>query len=292
MPTLNGKYSDIIVERRGKDSSKQREAFMITEGIMMEVFRGETYAMVVNPKTATPEIQKRMVPVGGKVKQRTAISPEVCPQFLELPCKWDVERVIQHQEETNIFGKNSMLLVDRDVVTVPISATTPENLACFGAELITPADTFAFDIPPLRDCLPLSKMRVGKDYVGGFIMRDAEDVVGGSDETCFSGVYLERHDVPHFHMPLNDSTRGCLMLGKIEKCGDGDGDGDGKKLQLCAFNIAYGTAVYTHPWTLHNDCFLVGEFAVVYASTENFHTGTVLSKGKGGLYKPAVFEFV
>ncbi len=32
------------------------------------------------------------------------------------------------------------------------------------------------------------------------------------------------------------------------------------------------------PYTLHNDCFLVGDYHVVYAGTDNYATGTVVNR--------------
>jgi len=272
MTKLDEKYSNIMVERRGKVSDNN-DAFMITDGIIMEVEKAARYAININALTGIPEIKKLKTSDEAIVKSWSTIPDGFHPRYLEVTYSWDAEMVLDDKDDANIFGKNSLLMVDADILTVPVNETTLENLAFFDAELITPDDIFEFEVPHQIDCLPLTVMRVGKDYVDGFIM---QDTVGGEG---FSGAYLEWHDVPHFHMPLNNKNQGFLILGKMQD----------DKMLLGAFKLKFGTAVYMHPWTLHNDCFLVGDYAVVYASTENFQTGTVIATET---CTPAAFKFV
>jgi hypothetical protein len=277
MTKLDEKYADILVDRRGKDQSnsgtKAEDAFMITDGVIMEVERRATYALEINELTGLPELLKKEPSIEKAVKPRTQAPFGTHPRYLEVNYEWNAENTFEDENESNIFGKNSWLIVDADVLTVPVCETTPENLAFYGAELITPSDVFEFDIPSGITHVPLTAMRVGKDYVKGFIMQEVKDG-GGS-----GGAYLEWHDTPHLHMPLNSKTSGTLVMGKME---------DGKML-LGGFEIKFGTAIYMPPYTLHNDCFLIGKFGCVYSATENFQTGTVL---QSDTFKPATFEFV
>ena len=99
-------------------------------------------------------------------------------------------------------------------------------------------------------------MEVGENYVPDYIYP-----IGG-------GIYLEYHDFPHFHMPVNSECRGYLILGKYQ-------DGD---ILLSAFKIPCGYAIYTPPQVIHNDIFLIGRYIVVYALTREYSTVTLRDK--------------
>jgi hypothetical protein len=96
-------------------------------------------------------------------------------------------------------------------------------------------------------------MFIGKDYISHYIMNKN---LGG-------GVYLEHHDNPHFHSPANKSSKGFLTIGKKYD----------NYIELTGFKIPYGTGVYMPPHTLHNDCFLIGHWNVVYDTSNDFFTG-------------------
>jgi len=84
------------------------------------------------------------------------------------------------------------------------------------------------------------------------------------------GAYLEWHNVPHFHMPLRADCGGYLVLGIMDEASS--------TFRLAGFRIPFGKAIYMKPFTIHNDCFLIGEFECVYASTDDFCTGTVVNQ--------------
>jgi hypothetical protein len=167
----------------------------------------------------------------------------------------------------------SYLMVDADILTVPVAECTAANLAFYGAELISPSDCWQFEVPDELTNLPMTSMWVGETYAADYILRK------GKEDEFFGGAYLEWHDVPHFHMPLDNDAKGILVLGKMVD----------DKMMMSGFRLKFGTAVYMHPWTLHNDCFLIGKYGCVYASTEHFQTGTVLDLATN---KPSSFEFL
>jgi len=77
-----------------------------------------------------------------------------------------------------------------------------------------------------------------------------------------NGAYLEVHDRPHYHMPLNNHCHGHLILAKRV----------GSQYQLSAFAIPTGYAVYMKPWVIHSDAFLIGQYRMVYSITKHFST--------------------
>lgn len=101
-------------------------------------------------------------------------------------------------------------------------------------------------------------MEIGKKYVEGFLLNKDK---GG-------GCYLEYHDTPHLHIPLNKDSKGYLILGKFSK----------DEVHLSEFSIPYGYAIYTPSLTIHCDGFLVGHYMVLYTITPNYSTALLRSK--------------
>ena len=105
-----------------------------------------------------------------------------------------------------------------------------------------------------KEPLPLTEMSIGVDYVNDFI--NNKDLGGGQ--------YLEYHDTPHYHAPLNSDNKGYIILGKMN---------DYKtKIRLSAFLIPYYKGLYTPGNIIHNDANLIGRWLVVYSKTENYST--------------------
>ena len=95
-------------------------------------------------------------------------------------------------------------------------------------------------------------MSIGENYANDFLLK--EDYGGG----C----YLEYHDTPHFHKPITEDSSGYLILGKVIH----------NKCHLNAFSIPYGYGIYTPPFVIHCDGFLIGKYMVVYTFTPNYST--------------------
>ena len=118
--------------------------------------------------------------------------------------------------------------------------------------------------------LPITVMNIGQNYAKHYLLH--ENKGGGS--------YLEYHDVPHFHMPLNEKSCGHIILGKIinDIC------------HLSAFKIPYGYAIYIKPNVIHCDGFLVGDYLVVYTITDKY--STVLLKNDNGIIDVNINEAI
>ena len=101
-------------------------------------------------------------------------------------------------------------------------------------------------------------MNIGETYVEHYLKVPK---LGGA-------TYIEYHDRPHFHLPLNRSASGHMVLGHFK----------GNEYILSAFKIPFGYGIYTPPELLHADAYLIGRYMVVYSITEHF--STVLFKNK------------
>lgn len=158
---------------------------------------------------------------------------------------------------SNILGKNGTLDLDSNNLNIPLIETTEHNLSFYGAIIVKMNDVVSFDIPVV---LPITKMNIGKNYFETYLLNESN---GG-------GCYLEYHDTPHFHMPLDNDASGSLILGKIVD----------NVCHLSAFKIPYGYAIYTPPYTIHCDGNLVGDYLVVYTITEKYSTVLIKNNNK------------
>lgn len=169
------------------------------------------------------------------------------PPHLMLSIDWQ-ERVIANGAQNNILGGNGQVLIAHEHIHIPAINATPEYLAFYQAYLVEPDEYIQFSDPPY----PIWKMKISKNYVKKFLMSSE----GG-------GFYLEyHHDVPHYHQ--NIQGEGYYILGKVNS--------DFTKIQLTAFKIPKGYAIYTAKGAIHCDAALTGEYLVGYHLSKNYST--------------------
>ncbi|WP_065432209.1 hypothetical protein [Vibrio scophthalmi] len=107
--------------------------------------------------------------------------------------------------------------------------------------------------------LPITITPIGDTYVKDYLLEAAH---GG-------GTYLEEHDRPHFHMPIDKFASGFLIIGK---------ETDSVR-ELSAFK--YLTDMDRNgSWTIHSDAYLVGRYMVIYSATPEFSTVILRKKDK------------
>lgn len=225
-------FSKILVNRKGDN----KDAYMKTTDILGHVETDNTY--IIKPDGL--ELTDTPIPT-------QPIQPTQPPNTVILKNRWNLENKLK-VVNSNILGSNVEFVVDMDTITIPIAETSSTNLEYFGAQLLKHGDTITISTPyPI----PITKMDIGKNYVSNYLLTEK----GG-------GCYLEYHDTPHLHMPVNSESSGYLILGKQTDT----------HIYLAAFQIPYGYAIYTFPFTIHCDGFLVGQYVVLYTVTPNYST--------------------
>lgn len=225
----------LVVSRRGADP----QSYMITEDIVGHVAPGACYRLGAD----------RLVPVDGACARPDAPEdPGAPPPHVRLRGVWNrVEQVAS--TDANILGGLGTLTLSQDDLDIPEAPTTPAALAFYGARLLAVGDPVMFET---AQNLPVTIMNIGPAYVAGYL----------HVEGLGSGSFIEYHDRPHLHMPLEDTASGHILLGRSE----------GDEYLLSAFAIPYGHAIYTPPYVLHADPYLVGRYLVVYSVTETYST--------------------
>ncbi len=169
------------------------------------------------------------------------------PPHLLLSIDWQ-EQTLSTGKQNNILGSNGRVLINHEKIHIPAIMATPEYLAFYRAYLIQPEEYIQFDDPPY----PIWKMKISRNYVKKFLMSSE----GG-------GFYLEyHHDVPHYHQ--NIQGQGYYILGKPNS--------DFTNIQLTAFQIPKGYAIYTAKGAVHCDAALTGEYLVGYHLSKNYST--------------------
>lgn len=207
---------------------------MITHGFTSHVKGGLSY-----------QVSRRS---GLKAIKSKIFSSEMT-HYTDLEGLWKDKGDLVH-DKANILGDSGKFILNQRKVEIKEARTTKENLAYYGAELLKIGDKIHID--GYKD-YPMASMTIGKDYVPGFLLQEEH---GG-------GAYLEYHDNPHFHMPENRTAGGYLVLGKFLTP---------SRVRLSAFKIPYGYAIYTKPYTLHADSFLVGDYKVIYHVSDDYST--------------------
>ena len=235
MNNLENNYSNIIVNRKGKSD----DSYMITLHVIDIIYPFNNYKILDNGLQKTTQF---IYDINYKIN---------IPKYLEFDGKWlvDYPNEIQHKD-ANILGKFGKLEIDTKLLEVPIEIATENNLAYYGCKLLKINDVLSLET---HDTLPLTIIDVGKTYVTDYILQDN---FGG-------GVYLEEHINPHFHMPVSDDCSGGIMFAKKI---------NNNKYHITCFKIPFGYAIYTPPYVIHNDCFLIGKHYVIYSISEPFST--------------------
>jgi len=226
----------LLVNRQGSDA----DAYMRTENIIGHAEHGKLYQLGWQ---GLSEVADDCAAI--------ELPAETEPPNVVLTGDWQAE-VDLTTEDANILGGMGTYFLPQgeSTLTIPVAECTAENLAYYDSQLVKVGETTRFDT---TGNLPLTITAVGKTYAENYLM---DPVKGG-------GTYLEVHDRPHFHMPLEEDAAGYLILGKRDK--------DGAD-RVSAFQIPYGYAVHMAPWAIHSDAYLTGRYLVIYSATPEFST--------------------
>lgn len=239
--------SKIMVNRC---SPENKNAFMITKDIIG----------CINPNAYYLIKKDNLIEINDPSKNKIVSENNENNIGLEktiISGEWIKESTINCNQKRNILGNDGIFVSNTDSIILKKQLATTSNLKYYGAKLLKINDNLSFET---NDILPVATVDVGEDYIKDYIM----------DEQLGGGVYLEYHNNPHFHMPLNNDSRGCLILGKKED----------DNYTLSAFQIPHGYGIYTPPWGIHNDCFLIGEYLVVYSVSEDYSTVIIKNKNQ------------
>jgi len=235
-------YNDIFVNRIGKTP----ESFMRTNKLV-QVFKPDSLLKFDGSNLITQrpgDMTKLKLTLDNMMP--TFLSDTIC--FVKIKGKF-MKSFLAEKTSNNILGKNDWFITRTEFITIPETVVTEETLNIFGCKLIKPGDMFSLESTKE---LPLFEVSVGKEYVQEYLLK----------ENFGNGFYIETHDTPHYHQPLDTDAGGFLILGLKEDDG----------LILTKFKIPFGYGVYMEPETLHSDAFLVGNYNVVYTKTSNYST--------------------
>jgi len=234
------KEDEILVHRIGNDPN----SFMITEQIIGTVKSKTNYRVSFDGLIETHE----------ETSTHQVIKDTAIPKYLKIKGEWNPDET-KGTDQANLLGGFGTLKISKSKIEIPGNHATKELLSFYGASLIKVDDIFQFETDSE---LPVTIMKIGETYVEKYLKIPN---LGG-------GTYIEHHDRPHFHLPLNRSASGHLILGHFKE----------NEYVLSAFKIPFGYGIYTPPELLHADAYLIGRYMVVYSITEHF--STVLFKNK------------
>ena len=154
-----------------------------------------------------------------------------------------------NKSNNNILGNNSIFITNIKNIKIPIMNNIDEYLYFYGCKCL-----YNNDIIKLNNIveMPFFNMSIGPDYKTDYLLIKE---LGG-------GFYIEKHNTPHLHQPLNKDACGYIVLAKkIDN-----------RFILSKFKIPYMSALYISPNTYHNDSLLLGEYNVAYTKTDDYIT--------------------
>lgn len=227
----------IVVNRKGEGP----QSYMITEDIVGHAA----------PKTTYRVTRDGLVVAKDDVGRYAKLDePIVAPNHVRVRGTWDEDEFGGGgATDANILGGFGTLTLPRPVLDIPEAPASEEALAYYGARLVKVGDYIEFDTD---SNLPVTIVSIGSTYVDQYLKVEEK---GG-------GPYIEYHDKPHFHMPMDMAGGGHLILGRSKD----------EEYLFSAFRIPFGYAIYTSPFVLHADAFLVGRYLVVYSVTDRYST--------------------
>jgi hypothetical protein len=234
-------FGKLVVNRRGDGPT----SYMITEDVIGHVSPKRRYLATLEGLIPTDQDP------GPTDRTR---KPAAAPNHVRFSGTWDRLEDVE-SKDANILGGFGTLTLKQPALHIPAALPTADALAYYGARLVKLGDAVEFETD---HNLPVALMAIGATYVDQYLK--IKDKGGGA--------YIEDHDRPHLHMPLEADAGGHMLLG----CREGD------DYLLSAFPIPYGTALYTPPYALHADAFLVGRYLVVYSVTKNYSTVVFMSE--------------
>lgn len=227
-------FSSIIIKRKGILNNSH----MITNKIIQ----------TIHPNTIYKILLQQMISLGTNNNCISSkFSLQQIPKYIDIEGIWDDSDRI-NINNSNILGDFGRFKTISEI-NIPINIANKSNVSYYSAQLYNIYDRIKFDTT--KD-LPLTEMIIGENYIKGFI---EEKNLGG-------GQYLETHDNPHYHAPLNSDNKGYIILGKKVN----------NKIRLSAFIIPYYSGLYTPKNVIHNDANLIGRWLVVYSKSKKFST--------------------
>ncbi|WP_257263238.1 hypothetical protein [Endozoicomonas sp. ONNA2] len=242
----------LLVNRKGDHCS----AFMRTENIIGHAEPGKNYRLTW--QGLAPE------PMANAAKPLPA---PVTPSLVNARGEWIKDVDLTTKDANILGGMGSFFLPDgEEELVIPRAQTTREHLAFYGCQLIKVGEQVSFDS---TGNLPVTITSIGEQYVDSYLM----------DQDKGGGTYLEVHDRPHLHMPLNKDAGGYLIIGRHTQEGD---------YLMSAFQVPFGYAIVMAPWVIHSDAYLVGRYLVIYSATPEF--STVIIRRKNGDLAPIRFS--
>ena len=173
--------------------------------------------------------------------------------YIDIEGHWNAEPQ-GRADESNILGGYGKLTlnIDGSTIRVPIVDATEDRLRYYKAHLLHSGDHFRFET---HHPFPIFEMTVGKNYVPTFIMKG-------------KGLYLEYHNEPHYHEPIDAHTGGVYLLARMIA----DQPSGLEWVRISGFRIPYGAAIYSEPGAIHDDATLQGHWRVGYVNAEHFST--------------------
>lgn len=208
------------------------------------------HELVLETKAGLAFIDAGQSPWRLDLASKNCIVPDTSPHRVVVEATWYSAEEAQAAgikvvagADASIFAGLGALLVPDDF-HIPAVEATPDNVKFYGLTLVTEGDPFTIDSDEYD--MALIEYDYHRNYRDDFLTRTE----GGG------GYFVERHDFPHLHVPLDDACGGYIVIGKQMS---------ERQFAFTAFRIPHRHALYLPSYTIHGDGTLVGNHAITVA---------------------------
>lgn len=229
-------FYDIFVNRRGKTNN----SFMITNKII-DYYNINQSLLFKNNKLIKLYINK---------SYETNLVCTKKPKQVKITGTWINNNLENNylKNNNNILGNNGIYIIN-STKKIYIPTESSNYISYYNAKLLKNGDYFNLNNIKV---LALFEINIGKNYVNNYLLQ----------EKYGQGFYIEYHNLPHYHQPMNNNSSGFIILGEIIK----------NNLFLTAFKIPFKYSLFIAPNVLHSDSYLIGEYNVIYGKTNEYST--------------------
>ena len=235
-------FESIIISRRSVHDESD-EVLRTVAGLAFIEAGVTTWRFSLDsPEVLSRDLQTTQTPSTGEADVPARI--EVTAEWVSQPDIAASSIAIRDGGNANVFQHFGVVLVPRGF-QIPVITATTRNVRHYGLTLFEQNAVIQFDSPEYA--LVLARYQYASNYRRDFLTLEQ----GGG------GYFVERHNFPHLHAPLQPDCDGCMLVGQQTGL---------DSYEFTGFRIPYGTALYTPPDVIHGDGCIVGEHAITVAS--------------------------
>lgn len=230
----------------------RERSILLQSDVISRYSVGEKPELVLETKSGMAYIERGESAWRLSFDKSVCITPDDSPERVVVDAFWYSAQQAQDAGIRIVAGSNANVFAGLGAILVPegfkIPAVmaTPENVKFYGISLLKKGESFTLSSSEYD--MALVEYEYKKNYRDDFLTQTE----GGG------GFFVERHNFPHLHVPLDEGCGGYIIIGK--QMSD-------TVFAFTAFQIPHEHGFYIPANTIHGDGTLVGNHAISVAKS-------------------------